>query len=206
MPKPAPLAPGQAQRTLAHRLAARVDRLRQFNTKFGIRSYRVFLVWSRWTGARRGEGREFELVRVEILPTPRVNDISGQVYRGWSAGVLPEGTLRITEISVHAFTSDNLTGRRIPAQYLEQAAVDHGAPLRLRGSELVDDPRVDFWWEVLEDGRGDDPSARQRYRRLGAPHRRETRFTWEVLLERASQESARTGGSQEQDEDVVVVK
>src|SRR5690349_24199276 len=108
MPKPRPLTPSQARSSLAHRFTDRADRLRQLNTRFGLRSRRVFLVWTRFTGEERGEGKEQEIARVELLPTPRVTDATAVTRFGASAGVLPVGSLRVDQISAGAYTLDNL--------------------------------------------------------------------------------------------------
>lgn len=197
MPKPAPLPSAEsAKRTLAQRLTRVADRLRQFNTRFGLRSKRVFLVWTRWTGEQRGEGEEQELARTELLPTPKVGDQSAVARRPWSAGVLPEGTIRVEEISAGAYTADNLRGLVIPSPATQAPNASRGQAIRARGPERSSDPRVDFFYEVVEDGRGDDPSARKRYRLLGDPARKEGALCWAVNLERASEDESRTGESQ----------
>ena len=179
MPRPRPLTPAEAKRSLANRLGLRgADRLRQFSTRFGLRSRRVFLTWSRFSGAERGEGTERVIARVEILPTPKVADATSVMRMPFAAGVLPVGSLRVSLISVK-FTADQLTGRRVPG----------------RGSEPIAEP-IDFFYELVEDGRGDDPAERQRFRVLGMPWRDEGNVGWNVLLERSSEDFARDGTSQ----------
>lgn len=180
MPRPRPLTPSEAKRSLANRLGLRVaDRLRQFSTRFGLRSRRVFLTWTRFTGAERGEGYERILARTEILPTPKVADATSVMRMPFAAGVLPVGSLRVSLISVK-FTLDQLTGRRIPGK---------------ADNEPIPEP-IDFFYELVEDGRGDNPAERARYRVLGVPWRDEGNVGWTVLLERASEDMARDGTSQ----------
>jgi hypothetical protein len=169
---------------MAARLARRVDRLRQLYTRFGLRSRRVFLVWTRFTGAARGEGDEVELHRAEILPTPRVSDTTSVSRNPFSAGVLPVGSVRVDQISEGCFTKDVLKGLRIPP-------LPSGEPF-----PDLPKPNIDFFYEVTEDGRGDDPDVRERFRLLGGPFRREGQFDFVVLLERASEDRTRTGQSQ----------
>lgn len=184
MPRPRPLTRDEARRTLAHRFAGRegkpglADRLRQLSTKFGLRSQRVFLVWTKFTGEERGEGDEHVIARVEILPTPKVEGVTAQAYNPFSAGKYPVGSVRVTEVSAGLFTYEQLVGSRVPGQ---------AAPLA--------DP-IDFFYELVEDGRGDDQPRHPRYRLLGVPERREGNVSWSLVLERAGEELDRRGRSQ----------
>lgn len=202
MPTPKPLGSAIAARsTLAARLAGKADRLRQLNTKFGLRPNRVFLVWSEWTGLERGEGREAIITRVELLPTPQVSDLTALNRRPFSLGVFPEGSLRVDQISVAVYTRDMLNGLAIPT--VDQRGCICGCrparPYRAdgveqRGDERTADPQVDFWWEVVEDGRGDDPPAHLRFRVLGEVERKA--FGWAVNLEASDEETDRNGRPQ----------
>lgn len=178
VPKVRPLTGVEARRTLAHRFGGIADRLRQLATNFGIRSRRCFLTWVRSTGEARGEGLEGVVERVEILPTPRVGDLTSLSLNPFSAGVLPIGSVRVDRISI-AYTLDQLEGRLIPGQ-----------------SRQVGAPNLDFFWEIVEDGRGDQPAERQRFRVLGRPHRDEGGVQWIVLLERMAEDLDRRGRPQ----------
>lgn len=204
MPRPRPLpSPEKAKSTLAHRLTRPADRLRQFYTKFGMRSRRVFLVWTVWGGAERGEGKETVAVRFELLPTPRVNDGTAIVRRPWSIGTMPEGSLIVDQVSAGAYTSDNLRGLVIPSTTAK-------APRPLKGEAVQLDPqgdpvsrkRVDFYWEVVEDGRGDSPAEALRFRVFGQPWRKEGSLYWSVALERASEDPNRNHTSAAGDYDL----
>lgn len=177
MPKPRPLSGAQAKRSLAHRLGARADRLRQFNTRFGIRPYRVFLVWTRYGGQERGEGAERLVARVELLPTPKVVDLSSIALTGMAAGVIGIGTLRVSEIST-CYTQDTLAGKFIP-EYHE---------------DRIPEP-FDFCYEVVEDGRGDPLPVRGKYRLAAVPFRDAAKLQWTVLLERVAEDNHRDGSS-----------
>ena len=179
MPRVRPLLPQEAKGTLAHRLGLRADRLRQLSTRFGLRPYRVFLTWTRFTGTERGDGDERVIARLEILPTPEVSDATSIMHMPYSAGVLPVGTMRVSKISV-AFNADQLTGRRIPGR-IENKPIPKN---------------IDFFYEVVEDGRGDNPAERKRFRLLGDPWRDAGGLEWVVLLERSSEDFARDGRSQ----------
>ena len=166
MPKPEPLSgPAAARRTLAHRLSPVADRLRQLNTRMGLRSLRVFLVWSKWGGATRGEGTETVTNRVELLPTPKVTDMASLSRRPYLAGVFSEGTVRVDEISSNAYTLDVLKGLVIPT------VNGQGIPVNGQGVERTTDPTTDFFYEIVEDGRGDSTPERMRFRLFGGPSR-----------------------------------
>lgn len=153
------------------------DRLRQLNTRFGLRSKRCFLVWTKFTGEERGEGDEKILARVEILPTPKVGDLTSLTLNPFTAGTFPVGSVRIQEISL-SFTYDELMGTKVPGQ-----------------DKPIADP-IDFFWELVEDGRGDAKPERARYRVLGTPVRNESEVMWEVILERTAEQFSRDGRSQ----------
>lgn len=176
MPKPRPLTPYEAQHSIAHRFTRIGDRLRQFNTKFGLRPYRVFLVWVKWDGAERGEGNEREIQRTEILPTPLVESLDSVTFSFFHAGTLPVGSIKVSQISAGVFTEDMLRGRMIPVAH----------------EDSVPEP-FDFFYEVYEDGRGDPEPVRGRYRLLTTPMRRAGKLDWNLMLERVSPDPNRHG-------------
>lgn len=177
MPKVRALNPHQAKRTLLARFAPRADRLRQLNTRFGARPYRVFLVWASWTGTERGEGEEVVLRREELLPTPKVSDLSAQQLTAFSGGVLPVGSVRLTEVSA-TYTFDLLTGRMMP-----EAHEDH-----------VPQP-TSFHYELVEDGRADPNPLRAKFRLAAQPFLDASKLQWVMVLERASEDAGRDGRS-----------
>jgi len=194
MPRPAPLpSPQAAKHTLANRFTRLADRVRQLNTRFGLRSRRVFLVWTKWTGAVRGEGNEKVINVVELLPTPKVSDLTAISRNVMAQGTVPTGSIRVEQISAGAFTEDQLRGLTIPGISPMAPNGTIGAPVNPVGLNRNSNPRIDFWYEVVEDGRGDNPAFRQRYRLLNGPTRQEGRLQWVVGLERASEERDRLG-------------
>lgn len=199
MSDPKPLFPGQARNTLANRLSGKVDRLRQLNTRFGLRADRVFLVWTRYDGEERGEGAEKEVARFELLPTPRVSDQTSILFNPYSAGVLPSGSVRVDQISAR-MTTEVLMGHRVPDE-----ARPPGAPIL--------EP-TDFFWEIVRDDRGELPLGgccgddsrmtplrgqsvlpRARFRIAGMPELREGGFEYIVALERVSEDRQYNGES-----------
>jgi hypothetical protein len=135
------------------------------------------MVWTHWTGDERGGGEEQEYCRREILPTPRVINLDSISRQPYSAGSLPVGSIKLERVST-SLTADNLQGLSI--------------------FEPEDDTvpeRYSFYYEVVEDGRGDDPPARMKFRLFGLPAREAGKVQWVVMLERISEDNARDGSS-----------
>lgn len=173
MPKVKPLTPDEAKKSFANRFSSKADRLRQLATKFGVRPYRVFLTLTRWTGEERGEGEEKIVARRELLPTPRVQSLDAISFNAFRGGTLPVGSLRVDRISA-SFTSDELAGLFGP----------------LAGQERIPQP-YEFFYEVVEDGRGDAHPPRAKFRLLSEPFRRPGKIDWTLMLERISQDRTR---------------
>lgn len=153
----------------------------------------MFLVWTEWTGVERGEGEEKLYAEVELLPTPKVSDLSSLARRPYAGGIFAEGSIRVTEISAGAYTLDVLQGKSIPCQNTTAPRADSGAPINGHGVERSSNPKIDFWWETQEDGRGDDPAMRTRFRITGRPARKEGSLYWGVNLEEADEPRNRLG-------------
>lgn len=166
MPKVRPLSPFEAKATLANRFGKVADRVRQIATVLGIRPYRVFLVWSQYSGSERGEGTSKEVKRIEILPTPQVISLDSVALSPQAAGILPMGSVRVNEISI-SFTMDQLKGRWFPDP-----------------NELDVPNNYEFHWEIIEDGRGDSVPEVMRFRLAADPFRRGDMVDWTVNLER----------------------
>jgi len=214
MPRVRPLPSFEhARRTLAHKLTPKADRIRQFKTKFGLRSKRVFLVWTQWSGEIRGEGDERERARVELLPTPRVSDLTAISRQPRPTGIWPEGTLRVDEISAAAYNRDNLKGLTIPdVPYVVFNGACSSGPIGLNskpvdGNEFnpQDEDHVDFFYEIVEDGRGVPAKGipkpyRARYRLYGYPDRAEASLYFAITLEPADDELSREAGETKVDD------
>jgi len=170
-----PLTPDQAKHSLVNRLQKTVDRVRQIPVNFGLRSQRVFLVWTKYTGSERGEGREVEIRRKEILPTPKVGPMNAISFAAITGGIMPVGSQRVQNVSL-SFTADELEGLWIPEPHEERVP----EPYR-------------FYYEIAEDGRGDRAPLRQRFRLAAKPWRNESAISWELILERVSEDPDRSG-------------
>ena len=177
MPKPKSLQDIEAKNTLVQRLAPLADRLRQFNTKFGLRPYRVFLVWTLYSGQERGEGTEKEVKKVELLPTPKIASLDSLTNAIAAAGTLPAGTLRVTEVSA-TYNFDTLSGYLFPL-----------------AKEKVPDP-YDFFYEVVEDGRHGGREQRRKFRLSAAPALDAENLWWVLMLEREGEDRDRNGNNQ----------
>jgi len=189
----------EARNTLVARLGPTVNRLRQRLTNFGLRPQQVFLVWTRWTGPERGDGREVILKRVPILPLPKVEDLTGISLQFFSGGTLPVGSVRVTAIPP-TMSQDMLNGLLVPddptASFASQAAGKgpvNPAALSQSAGEVVQP--YEFFWEIVDDGRSNEgrPPVRQRFRPLSKAFRRAEEFDWAIVLERVSDDMKRDG-------------
>lgn len=167
--KPAhPITASQAKHSLANRLVRVADRVRQIATRLGARPYRVQLAWYQWTGAEVGAGDRREIQRIEILPTPVVASLDRLALSPAGAGIIRIGDVKLTEIS-GTFTRDELLGKWLP---------------NMHGKE-VGEP-FEFFYEIFEDGRGDDPVNVQRFRAMSEPSREADNAQWIIMLQRVS--------------------
>ena len=181
----------EAKRTLLSRLSGRqervgvIDRAHQIPTRLGIRPNRVFLTWATWTGEERGEGEQQILQRIEILPTPKVSDLTAVALNPYSAGKLPVGSVRIDQISAGRYREDYLRGILIPSD-----------PLFGQTGRPLDPKKDDFWFEVQEDGRNiplGEQTERKRFRILGGPFLSPCCTQYSVIIERMSEDPLRNG-------------
>jgi hypothetical protein len=169
--KPRALPIGAAARTVLARIAPAIDNARQVATEIGARPYQVFLVWGTWGGRERGEGDFGEVARVQLLPNPKVETMQF-TSTPYSAGQLPVGAVRVSGIST-----------------------SYAQPV-LQGDELPNGQRFDkqkrtneFFFEVVQDDRHETINPeRARMRLLSGPVLIPTRVSWEMQLERSSED------------------
>jgi hypothetical protein len=155
-----PLEGNQAMRSLANRLAPLADRMRQLNTRFGTRPYRVFLNWTFWSGEERGQGYETLKQRVELLPTPLVKSLDNLAFSAWHAGTLQVGSVKVSEVST-SYSEDLLRG-------LDRQVIPG---LNLMGPQVSIPEPWEFFYEVVEDGRAGPAPDRPRFRLANTPFR-----------------------------------
>jgi hypothetical protein len=170
MGTPRPLGASEARGSLVHRLAHRADRLRQIATRLGLRPYRVFLTWTRWSSDERGVGSQKVVKRVEILPTPKVMSMDSINLNLHGGGLLPEGSVRVSKISCYEYDEALLKGT-----------------WDREGEQKIPEP-YEFFYEIVEDGRSGCEEERKRFRILAGPHRDAGGVQWELMLARASED------------------
>lgn len=162
-----PLPAQQVNQSLAGRLVPVVDRIRQINTRLGLRPYRVFLVHVQWSGAQIGLGSPQEISRREILPTPRVRDISSTSEVYTNMGRVEEGGVVIDQVSAK-WAEDDLMGRT--PDLLDPAVPRSGK----RNAE--------FFYEVVENRATMPNPIPRRYTPSAAPTLSRDGFAWRVVL------------------------
>lgn len=164
--------PTSMKETLSRKLVPVADRLRDLNTRFGLRNYIVRIVKTCWTGGKRGLGDE-ELVWIEnILPTPRVLDL----------GSLAEIVTPIGLNEVNSVQIDQISGR-----YTEEFLLG----IDKNGNEPAPDENV--YYEV-EFPRGDGrPSRKRRFHISSVPDYRAVRCQWSIDLTKAYEDRSNTG-------------
>ncbi len=160
------------RRTLASKLQGPVDKIRDLNTKFGLRNYSVTVFRTRWTGAVRGQGKESIVFQQDILPTPLVADLGSLTELITQHGLDESGTIQISEVS-GKYTEDFLMG------------IDPD------GFEPLDTDNVFYEVEFpRKDGR---PGTRRRFELRGAPTFRPQEFQWFLTMEKIDADRARLG-------------
>ena len=213
--KPGPLPDYQVADTLVDScLVPSIDAARQLLTEFGLRPYRVFLVWVGWTtdenadGLVSGEeldldpgvegtGRAVLLKEVELLPTPLVENLGSVNGTVRSTGTTESGVVTVSQISV-GYTEDQLNG-------LISEFRDPKYPDTLRSG-------VSFFWEIQEHrpsgykipgtaaaaqfSSADFRSPRRRFHPNAVPERKSDAFEWKITLIRADGERGRNGEMQ----------
>lgn len=172
------LPAGTASRKLVHRIGRIADNVRQIATNLGARPFRVFLVWEVWDGGEKGEGDVSEYRRIEILPTPMVDNIDALASPTSIAGTVPTGNIRVRDVSVQRYDHNTLSGYLFP-----------------NDAEKIPEP-YDFFYEVVQDDRHEAKPRRWKFNLTAPPALIPTRATWTLLLERASEDRNRDGVDQ----------
>ena len=162
-----PLRPDEVKESLMSALVPQIDKIRQIATSLGLRPYRVFIVHILWTGDRIGEGQPQEISRREILPTPRIRDMSATTEVLSSFGRVEEGGIVVDRISAK-FSEDDLMG--VTPDLLDPALLRTGK----RNGEM--------FWEVQENRPGFVQAMPRRYVPSGTPTLMRGGLHWRVPL------------------------
>ena len=162
-------------RTLGRQLIDVVDMGRDLVSQFGLRPYEVHLVRTAWTGGERGQGEEFIVSDLPLLPTPKVADMSALRRELTVIGVEENGELMVSELSGR-FSEGLLTGRDDATNPPE--------------------PQQQFYWEIRFPTPGDASGngIRRRFVTASAPTYDPMGFQWRVTLTRAHPERRPDGG------------
>ena len=154
--------PNLLQGSLARKLVPVADGLRNLNTLFGLRPYRVRIVRTTWAGKRRGVGVEQVVNELELTPTPKLVDLNTLQEVVTAVGVTEVGQATLEEISGR-YTEDQLTG------------VDPS------GNSVG--PMDSLYYEIQSfrpDGR---PADRRRFALASTPFYAATKVQWIVTLD-----------------------
>jgi len=150
-----------------------VDCIRQIPVDLGARPYRVFWIWTRWSGEERGEGVESVVREEEILPTPKVAELNGVQLQLLDIGLDEAGAVQISQISPR-YTENQLLGRNQD------------------GSGVAKNET--FSWEVrLDKGDISDLKRRRRFMLKGVPSYKADSLMWSVNLVRAGADREHDG-------------
>ena len=166
--------------TLAGRLVPVVDKVRNLYARLGVHVYRVYLVHVVWSGGKRGVGQQRITSRTEILPVPRVRDLSSVRRPIRSTGVTEEGDVVVDRIS-GKYAEDDLLGRT-------PDLADPALPRTSRSD-------VEFFWEIVENRpTTPNPVIRRFSPPSAAPFIRRDAAQWSVTLTRQAGDRGRRGG------------
>lgn len=162
----------QAKAALVRRFIPLADRLRDLLTRFGLRSYRVALVYVQWSGGERGVGVPSVVREVPLLPTPKVSTLASISEIVQPVGLDEVGSIELSQVSGR-FTEEELRG------------------LGQDGSELP--PDMEFFYEV-EFFPQEGQAQKRRFFPRSPPAYMAGRLQWVVRLEKANEDRARFTG------------
>lgn len=151
--------------TLGQKLIRTVDRLRDQQTRFGMRPYVVKIVRVRWSGGDRNVGEPVIVKEDVILPTPKVTDLGGLRDVMEAIGREESGELQVSEIS-----------GRYSEGYLRGVDAE--------GDVIGPDESVYWLLEFTGQGRGGTIEKRF-FQPSSVPAYKADRFEWVVTLMRA---------------------
>jgi len=150
----------QMSHSLGQKLIKTVDKLRDLQTKFGLRPYVVKIVRTRWTGGARGEGEQIIVREEAVLPTPRVRDVADMRDVLEMVGRQEAGDVVVSEISgrysegfLQGYDADGTpVGEDEQIHWLiEFPAQDRGGTVKRRWFQIVSVPGFAadrFEWRV----------------------------------------------------------
>ena len=171
-----PLRPEEVRASLMGEISPIVDDLRQIAVDLGLRPYRVFIVHVLWTGVKVGDGNPVEISRREILPTPRIRDMSATTEVLSAFGRVEEGGIVIDRISAK-YSEDDLTGKT--PDLIDPAMTRTGK----RNGE--------YFWEVQENRPGFPKTIPRRYVHAAVPTLMRGGSHWRIPLNKQNVDRSR---------------
>lgn len=166
------MSQGDLSNSLGQKLIGVADNIRDLRVRFGLRPYRVRILRTRWAGAaKRGVGPQIVSWEMEILPVPKISDLTGLTEIINPVGADEVGSIMLTEISGR-YTEDVLRG-------FDQ----NGAQ---------PEPNEQVFYEVEFSTTGE----RRRFYFRSAPTYLPSKFQWQIRLERSHEERTRDGALQ----------
>jgi hypothetical protein len=159
-------------KTLAFKFIPLADRLRDLNTRFGLRPYVVSIIHTKWAGGRRGQGVEEVSSVLLIEPTPKVASMTSLAEIVHPIGLDEVGGISVSEIS---------------GRYTEY---------QLRGFDSKGNPPgadETVFWEIEFPVPGDADSFRRRFTLSSVPMYQAGKLQWNVNLEKSHNDRTRSG-------------
>ena len=166
------VTPALLRESLGRDLIDVVDCARDIASELGVRPYVVRIVRTRWSGGARGAGVEEVMSALDLLPTPKVSDLSGLAEVLQPVGLDEVGGVQVEEIS-----------GRFSEEELRFLSADGAAP----------EPQESVWWEIEFIRHDGKPGQRRRFALSGAPEYLPTRVQWRVRLTKAHEDRGRDG-------------
>ncbi len=166
----------QVKGTLVRSFVPLADSLRDLLTKFGLRTYRVSIIRVQWSGGRRGVGAPVVIASEDILPTPKISDLTALTEFVQPVGQDEIGGIEVSKISGR-YTEDQLRG------------------LGAGGEEIPADQEV--FWEVAYPDPASSTFIARRFQVRSAPTFSPGSFQWTVRLERSHEDRNRDNGDVE---------
>ncbi len=154
--------PDLLKRTLARKLVPAVDKIRDINTRLGARPYRVKLVRTRSTGGERGMGVEAVVLEMDIVPTPKVIDMTTLEEVVTPLGPTEIGLVQLQQVSGR-YTEDQLVG--VDAQGNRPGKSDN------------------VYYEIQFFRPDGQPASRHRFALSVVPYYDATKFQWVISLD-----------------------
>ena len=150
-------------KSLGTKMIRQVDLARNIVTRLGFRAYSVKIIHTGWSGPRRGEGQEYVVREMEILPVPMIGSLNGLNESMTPVGLDEVGSLQLSEVS----------GRYSEAEVM--GLLIRGMPLDVIGEQC--------FYEITLLSAG--IPVKRRFSVNNVPSYNPTGFEWTVSLTRA---------------------